>query len=185
MRGGNELYQTLLSARAEMHHGQQQSLMLELKLLLLIGIANGTPVIATRLLGRSFSAPLDLDQTLFDGRPLFGPSKTVRGVALGILFTALFSPIVGIAWQYGLWIGAAAMAGDLFSSFIKRRLGMASSVMALGLDQIPESLFPAVIGKYLYGLNWISVAVIASAFLVLEPLLSFILYKLKIRSVPY
>ena len=34
------------------------------------------------------------------------------------------------------------MAGDLFSSFVKRRLRLASSSMAIGLDHIPESSFP-------------------------------------------
>jgi CDP-diglyceride synthetase len=159
--------------------------MLELKLLLLIGVANGTPVIAKRLLGDSFAAPLDLNRTFIDGGPLLGPSKTFRGLVLAVLSAALCAPMLGLAWQHGLWIGAAAMAGDLFSSFIKRRLGMTSSVMALGLDQIPESLLPAIIGKYLYDLSWISVVILVGAFFVLELLLSFILYKLNIRNVPY
>lgn len=159
--------------------------MLEVKLLLLIGVANGTPVLAERLLGDSLATPLDLNRPFIDGRPLLGPSKTFRGLVLAVLFTALCAPMLGIAWQHGLWIGAAAMAGDLVSSFTKRRLGLASSVMALGLDQIPESLLPAIIGKYVYDLSWISVVILVGAFFVLELLLSFILYKMNIRNVPY
>jgi hypothetical protein len=37
-----------------------------------------------------------------------------------------------------------AMAGDLLSS-LSKRLGMEPSTMALGLDQIPESVFPALL----------------------------------------
>lgn len=159
--------------------------MLEVKLLLLIGVANGAPVIITRVLGSAFSAPLDFNRRFVDGRFLLGPSKTFRGLVSAILFTTVCAPLFGIAWQHGFWIGAAAMAGDLFSSFIKRRLGMAPSAMALGLDQIPESLFPAVIGKYLYDLSWTSVVLIVIAFFALELLLSFIFYKWKIRKVPY
>ena len=36
------------------------------------------------------------------------------------------------------------MAGDCISSFVKRRLGLKASSIALGLDQVPEALFPAV-----------------------------------------
>jgi hypothetical protein len=35
-----------------------------------------------------------------------------------------------------------AMLGDLFSGFVKRRLGMGPSDKALGLDYVPESLLP-------------------------------------------
>ena len=38
----------------------------------------------------------------------------------------------------GLLVAATAMAGDLLSSFLKRRLALAPSSQAIGLDQIPE-----------------------------------------------
>jgi CDP-archaeol synthase len=47
-----------------------------------------------------------------------------------------------LAWTTGLLVGAAAMAGDLFSSFLKRRLDLPPSSKATGLDQVPESLIP-------------------------------------------
>jgi hypothetical protein len=40
------------------------------------------------------------------------------------------------------------MAGDLFSSFLKRRLNLPPSSPALGLDQVPESLFPLLACRY-------------------------------------
>jgi len=39
-------------------------------------------------------------------------------------------------------VALMAMLGDLFSSFLKRRMGLAPSCQAIGLDQIPESLLP-------------------------------------------
>jgi hypothetical protein len=40
-----------------------------------------------------------------------------------------------------------AMIGDLFSSFLKRRLRMPPGSVAIGLDQIPEALLPALVAK--------------------------------------
>ena len=42
-------------------------------------LANGTPIVAKKVFGRRFSFPLDAGTIFFDGRPLFGPSKTIRG----------------------------------------------------------------------------------------------------------
>jgi len=159
--------------------------MLELKLLLLIGVANGAPVIVKKLLGDRWDYPLDGNLRFFDQKPVFGPSKTLRGIVFSLLLTALCSPLLGLSWLQGLLFAAAAMAGDLLSSFIKRRAGKPSSSMALGLDQIPESLFPMVVAHYGLGVSWGGVAVVVILFFVLELLLSKILYKLKIRNEPY
>jgi CDP-2,3-bis-(O-geranylgeranyl)-sn-glycerol synthase len=53
-----------------------------LQLLVLLMLANGTPVIAKKLLGDRYSYPLDGNLTFADGRPLFGRSKTIRGIVL-------------------------------------------------------------------------------------------------------
>ncbi len=159
--------------------------MLEAKLLILIGIANGVPVVLMKIIGCRLSTPLDLDRNFFDGRPVFGPSKTIVGIISSVAVTALCSPLLGFSWIFGLWISVAAMLGDLFSSFLKRRLGMPSSSMALGIDQIPESLFPMLVGKYFFGLTWLSVAYVVAMFFVLAIVASRMLHKLNIRKVPY
>lgn len=159
--------------------------MLEVKLLLLIGVANGTPVLVKKILGDRWAYPLDGNLRFFDQRPLFGPSKTIRGLFFSLLTTTACAPLFGIPWAYGLIIGLTAMAGDLISSFIKRRCGKPSSSMALGIDQIPESLFPLVAAHFLLGVSWFGVLLLVLLFFVLELLLSRILYKLKIRNEPY
>src|ERR1700756_4700482 len=113
-----------------------------LQLLILLMLANGTPVIAKKVLGGGYSYPLDGNLTFADGRPVFGRSKTIRGVALAVLVTTAGAPLIGLGWRIGLLVGSFAMAGDLFSSFCKRRLGLPPSSRASGLDQIPEALFP-------------------------------------------
>jgi CDP-2,3-bis-(O-geranylgeranyl)-sn-glycerol synthase len=82
-------------------------------------------------------------------------------------------------------VGAGAVAGDLFSSFVKRRLGLASSSMAIGLDQIPESLFPLLASRILLPLGWLDILAGVAVFFVGELVGSRILFRLKLRDTPY
>jgi CDP-2,3-bis-(O-geranylgeranyl)-sn-glycerol synthase len=156
-----------------------------MQMLALLALANGSPVIAKRIFGKLFSRPLDGNANFFDGRPLFGTSKTIRGIIVSLLVTALAAPILGLEWRIGLLIGAAAMAGDLFSSFLKRRLGMPPSSRATGLDQIPESLFPLLVCRSALSLSVVDIAVGCAIFFVGELLLSNLLFRLRLRDRPY
>ena len=155
------------------------------ELLILVALANGAPVIAKKILGNRFSAPLDCGALFFDGRPVFGPSKTIRGVILALAATALGAILLGLGWQTGILVAGLAMAGDLFSSFIKRRLGRPPSSRAVGLDQIPESLLPLLACRGPLLLSWADVLAVVALFLVGELLLSRLLYKAHIRDQPY
>jgi CDP-2,3-bis-(O-geranylgeranyl)-sn-glycerol synthase len=158
---------------------------LVIKFLVLLTMANGTPVIAKKLLTRFLPSPIDDGTTLGDGRPLFGPSKTLRGLVVAVAATTLSAPALGLAWTIGLLAGVAAMAGDLGSSFAKRRMGLPSSSRALGLDQIPEALLPALVCKSLLALTLVDIAVIVVLFTIGEMLLSRLLFKLHVRDQPY
>ena len=155
------------------------------ELLILLALANGAPVIAKKIFRDHLSAPLDGGALFFDGRPVFGPSKTVRGVILALGATALGATLLGLGWQTGILVAALAMAGDLLSSFIKRRLGRPASSRAIGLDQIPESLLPLLACRGPLLLSWADVLAVATLFLVGELLLSRLLYKAHIRDQPY
>jgi len=50
-----------------------------LQLLVLLMLANGTPLIAKKILGERLAYSLDGGVEFVDGRPLFGRSKTIRG----------------------------------------------------------------------------------------------------------
>jgi len=156
-----------------------------LVVLLLAGAANTAPLIAAKLLGTRLAWPLDGGVRLRDGRPLLGKSKSLRGVLVGIVFPGALAPAFGQPVEAGLAIGAAAMAGDLLSSFIKRRLGLSPSSQALGLDQIPESLLPAWIARGWIALSTIEIATIVATFFVAELMLSKLLYRLNLRDRPY
>lgn len=158
---------------------------IHLQLLLLIIVANGVPLLAHSLLQRRFSMPLDFGLRLADGERLFGTSKTVRGLLLALPVTAGVAQLLGLGWQAGLVVGMAAMAGDLLSSFIKRRLRMASGSPALGIDQVPEALLPlwALAGEMSLSGEVMLATVVA--FIVIELLLSRILFRLHLRRHPY
>ena len=156
---------------------------LVLELLILLTVANGTPVVAKRLFGSAFAQPLDGGALFADGRPWFGPSKTIRGVVLATLATAAAAGVLGLGWKVGALLGVVAMAGDLLASFIKRRLGLAPSSQAVGLDQIPESLMLA--GRLFMPVTGLDIAVTTLLFFVGEVILSRLLYKWHVRDRPY
>jgi len=156
-----------------------------LQLLILAALANGTPVIAKKFLGAWAAWPLDGGVIFFDGRPLLGASKTGRGIVLGILASVAGAPLIGLPWMVGLRAGAAAMAGDLLSSFLKRRMGLESSGRASGLDQVPESLFPFLACVGALPLGALDILVGVALFFAGEVLLSRILFKLRLRDRPY
>lgn len=161
------------------------TLLLHIKLLFLLGVANGAPLFGHTFLRHRFNRPLDGGIHFFDGRRLFGPSKTIRGIALALFATPIAAVLVGLEAQMGLLIGTFAMLGDLTSSFTKRRLGMSSSSQAFGLDQIPESLFPLLAVSASYQLTAPEITLLVGAFLVLELLISRVLFKLRLRDQPY
>jgi hypothetical protein len=151
----------------------------------LLTFANGTPVIAKKLFGDTIAWPVDGDYRFVDGRPLFGRSKTIRGVVLAIPVTSGLAPVIGLPWNIGLVVGLMAMIGDLFSSFLKRRMNLAPSTMAFALDQVPESLFPMLACKPLIDITAVDIAVVTIAFLAGELILSRLLFKLHIRDRPF
>jgi CDP-2,3-bis-(O-geranylgeranyl)-sn-glycerol synthase len=157
----------------------------DLILLLLLLIANGSPIVVRELLGSRFERPLDGGKVLADGHRLLGPSKTWRGLVAAVLVTTLSALALGWSWQIGATIGFFAMLGDTASSFIKRRLGMASSTMAPGLDHIPESMLPLLVCKPLMALSWTQVLLLSLGFMAANLLLSRLLHRLGIRRHPY
>ena len=137
-----------------------------LQSLILISAANGAPVLFARLLGARFAHPFDGGTVWRDSHPLLGPSKTWRGLATAVLLAACAAVLMSLPWQLGALAATSAMAGDCLSSFVKRRFGLEPSSMTLGLDQVPESLFPAVACSAYLPLGPLDVALIVLVFFV-------------------
>ncbi len=155
------------------------------EILILILVANGTPVVVSFLFSHKMSLAIDFGFKLKDQQFLFGNTKTWRGVIAALFVTTLVSMILDYELVVGLIISLLAMGGDLFSSFVKRRLKKASGSRVLFLDQVPESALPALAMIPVIGLDLIQVIVIVVAFIIIELLLSIVLFRIGIRKHPY
>ena len=78
--------------------------------LILLAIANGSPVFAKKLLGDRCSWPIDGGLLLWDGQPFLGRSKTARGLVIAVLLTTLIAPLLRIDPLTGALAGTG---GDL------------------------------------------------------------------------
>lgn len=156
-----------------------------LQLLVLLTLANGAPVVTKKVLGGYFNYPLDVGIIFFDGRPLLGISKTIRGILISIGITTICAPLVALDMEIGALVAGGAMAGDLFSSFVKRRLNQPPSSQAVGLDQVPESLFPLLACSGALPLTIVDIATGVGVFFIGELLLSRLLFKVRLRDEPY
>jgi CDP-diglyceride synthetase len=156
-----------------------------LEVLVLLVVANGAPVIAAWVLGSRWAQPVDFGASLPDGRRLFGTSKTWRGLAAALIACALCGPLLGYSLGFSLVFAALAMIGDLVSSFLKRRRGLAPSDQCLGLDQLPEAILPCAFAVQVASLPWWWLVLLPLVFMALELLVSRPLYRLKVRKRPY
>jgi CDP-2,3-bis-(O-geranylgeranyl)-sn-glycerol synthase len=103
---------------------------------------------------------------------LLGPSKTWRGLVAAVLITPLAAAVLALPWSMGLVIALGAMLGDLAVSFAKRRLDISPSSPVFALDEIPESLVPALLVKAPLGLTMTDVIWVVAGFLVVDQVLS-------------
>jgi CDP-archaeol synthase len=156
-----------------------------LQLLILLVVANGAAVAAKKLFRGTFDRPLDGGALFVDGQPILGPAKTIRGVVASVLVTSICAALMGPGWKLGALIATFAMVGDLFSSFVKRRLHLASSSMAIGLDHLPESLFPLLASRLLLPTSILDIVAGVTIFVVGALILSPLLYKLNLRDQPH
>jgi CDP-2,3-bis-(O-geranylgeranyl)-sn-glycerol synthase len=153
--------------------------------LLLLLTANGAPILARQALNGRFELPLDGGRRFFDGRPLLGPTKSWRGLIAAVALCTLLAQLLGMAWWLGALFGLYCMLGDALASFTKRRLAIAPRGRAVGLDQIPEALLPLWLLREALALDGAGVAILVILFMLLEMLISPLLYRWHIRLRPY
>lgn len=140
--------------------------------LILVTWANAAPVLARLILGSHWARPVDSGRVFWDGRPLLGPSKTWRGWIASGLTTPLLAQLLGLSLGVGVGVAIAAMLGDLITSFLKRRLGLAASQSASPLDQVPESLLPALILREPLSLTPLAVLLVVLGFVLIDLVLT-------------
>lgn len=159
--------------------------MLLVKTLVLIALANFSPILLRKLLGQRCSMPVDGGLTLKDGYRLLGDSKTIRGVISALVLVSLVGGLLGFSLFFSAMIALLAMVGDLLSSFIKRRRGLMSSERAFGLDQLPESVLPLLFAFVVGVISFYQVLLGAVVFFCFAVWISPLLFWLGIRARPY
>ena len=97
-----------------------------------------------------------------------GPSKTWRGFLFSIPITIACAWIEGLDPTTGLMFSLGALLGDSLTSFIKRRLGLASGGHAPGLDQVLESLLPLFVVQHKFDLALSGILGVVIAFILLD-----------------
>jgi CDP-2,3-bis-(O-geranylgeranyl)-sn-glycerol synthase len=146
-------------------------------------VANGAPVIFGG--GR----PVDLGRKL-GGRRIFGDHKTIRGLAMGILSGFIVAGAISVYFPEllatGISLTIGAHAGDLFGSFVKRRLSKKEGASWAVFDQylflVFALLFALPFGN-LPGLVGIAVVVVLTG--VLHKATNVLAHKARIKDVPW
>jgi hypothetical protein len=128
-----------------------------LKILFLLWFINFAPPLTAFFLDDKGNAPIDGGRTWRDRQPLFGPHKTLRGLAAALFAGAFLGYVLGLTIWTGLTCAILSMTGDLGSSFVKRRLKIASGDDLPGLDQGVEGTLPLCFLKYHLDLAWLEI----------------------------
>jgi predicted MPP superfamily phosphohydrolase len=136
------------------------------KILVLLWLINFAPPLLAHFLGERWGAPLDGGRLFIDNKPIFGPHKTKRGLAAAIVTGWAIALFLGINWWIGLLAVVLSMAGDLLTSFAKRRAGWRSGKMIPGLDQVLEGFLPFLVLQPHFGLSGWETLVLAVCFCV-------------------
>ena len=98
--------------------------------------ANLLPPLASLLTADRFARPVDGGGHWLDGQPLFGPHKTLRGVLAILAGGSLVFPLLGVRWEQAGLAALLVVIGDLLTSFVKRRAGLASGATVVVFDQL-------------------------------------------------
>ncbi|MEX2014964.1 MAG: CDP-archaeol synthase [Candidatus Saccharimonadales bacterium] len=168
------------------------------------GIANVVPVlIAKAPLLSNWNAPADFGFK-FRGRPILGPHKTIRGLAIGTLagflvFVLQVQFYESYLWarevsggldysQLSLWLGVllsfGALFGDLAKSFFKRQLNVVSGKSWFPFDQLDY-----IVGALLFSLIVVTLEagqyiLIAIIWFLMHLLTSYVGYLTKFKKDP-
>ncbi len=165
-------------------------------------LGNMAPVVVKKL--PFLDRPVD-GGALLNGKPLFGKNKTWRGIVFAILFGILAVYLqrwIGIYSSYfhdlelidysnsfalflGGVMGLGAIIGDLFKSFLKRRIGIASGRPWVPFDQIDLVVGGLFLTSFFYWPGWNYALIILLITPVLHWITNLFAYLLKLKEVPW
>ena len=134
--------------------------------------------------------PIDFNKTFLDGKPIFGSHKTIRGFFAGLIVGTLVGFVQNTAFQFNVLLGfvlsLGALVGDLFDSFVKRRLGFppgSSFPIADQLDFVVGALLFSLLVPPLPDLPRILIVLIVTP--PIHLLTNFLAFRLGVKSTPW
>ena len=148
--------------------------------------------------------PVDFGKRLKDGRPVFGSGKTWEGSIIGVVMGMLIGSIMGLAFYFlpwglspvplsiapmgpvlGFMLGFGAISGDIFKSFIKRRIGFERGRTLPIVDQLDF-----ILGSLLFAslvvpikINWVILLVVVTPLFHLSA--NYMAYLLGVKKEPW
>lgn len=168
------------------------------------GIANGTPVIVSKIpFLKKLDYPLDFNLK-FRGERVLGSHKTIRGLVAGVLMGILTAYVLKFGYDnssfvrdfsaidydsfniflYGGLSGLGAIVGDSVKSFFKRRANIKPGKAWLPFDQI-DYIFGGVLFTLPYiQLDLIYYFLIFILYLIIHPATTIAGYYLKLKDSP-
>lgn len=182
-----------------------QNLWFALWFFLPAGLANVTPILASRIpILKSMNTPLDFHKT-YRSKRIFGDHKTWRGVICGVLVGLIVTILQMYVYKHNAWVrsisgtinysgasilllgmllGFGALFGDAIESLAKRQLQVASGDSWFPFDQLDY-----VIGGILLSLIYVRLSLINYVWIVilwfaLHMLFSYIGYVTKLKAKP-
>lgn len=168
------------------------------------GLANVTPVLATKIPGlKRLALPLDLGLSI-GGKRILGNNKTWRGIILGVLTAILITCLEVLAFNnsvflrenltlnynqvdpvlLGTLLGFGSLVGDSLKSFFKRRTNISPGKSWFPFDQIDY-----IIGGIVFSLFYVQLPLWVYVWIVLiwfsiHPISTVVGYWLKLKDSP-
>ncbi|MDH5782327.1 MAG: CDP-2,3-bis-(O-geranylgeranyl)-sn-glycerol synthase [Candidatus Bathyarchaeota archaeon] len=157
-------------------------------------VANAAPVI----FGGGY--PLDAGKLFWDGKPIFGSNKTVRGFFAGLLVGTFAGFVLSRLYQlsgfpqnslfqYDAWLGfmlsLGALNGDLLHSFIKRRLDISPGSPLPVADQLDFALGALLFSVVVYPPPWLIAVIIVVVTPPIHLLTNFLAYLIGAKETPW
>ena len=130
--------------------------------------------------------PLDSNKNFFDGKRIFGNSKTVLGLPISLIFGTLGGFIISDPF-IGCFLGLMVYLAAIIAGFTKRRLGLQRGAAFPVIDQT-DYIIAAYMGLKLLGMEFVSDEGFIAAFfisLVIHSSSNVIGYYLGIKKNPW
>lgn len=139
----------------------------------------------------------------FKNQPLFGKTKTIRGIIAAVIFGEIaflliqwfctfegfreyvFINYLDLPIWLGFLLGFGAIIGDLLESFIKRRFNKESSSKWFPWDNIDYLIGGFVVWIFFINLTWYDYFAVLILGLILHLLFNLLGYALKIKKHPW